>query len=106
MNKQQLEKLERTFVRFSPAAIRLDQYTGRALNPVDCKWHIVSVNREDLCLTNSEAYCLTLAYDHIMDFFSDLNSEEVQGVLVLKSQVYMRGDYIWVTPLMDQPEPS
>jgi hypothetical protein len=106
MNKQQLAKLERTFVRFSPAAIRLDQDTGNAPSPVDGKWYIVSVNQEGVCVINSQRYYLTLVYDHIMDFFSDLNSEEVQGALVLNSQVYMRGDYIWETPLMEQPEPS
>jgi hypothetical protein len=100
VNKAQLQKLVRRHVRLRPVAARIDAANQSQLQPIDDRWMVSSYDASaGLSLSLSRTgHGFMLPFDHIREFVSD-PSHAGDGFLMLKVQVYMSGDNLWVDPV-------
>ena len=101
MNKAQLQKLAWKHVKLRPIAKRIDHLTGMVLEQIDDQWLVSATNDpKGLPLSISRTgHGFTLPYDHIREYLSDTESG-CAGFLILKVQVHLKGNWLWVEPLL------
>ncbi len=86
-------------VKLRPIAKWFDGLTSAALDPMDHRWFIYAIDKQKgLSLTIGTGHGFTLPYDHIREYMSD-TSGDCDGLLLLKGQVHLKGDRLWIEPL-------
>ena len=85
-------------VRLRPIAKRF-KMTGEALPEIDYVWRIESTSKDEIALFNgSTGQTLRLGMDHIKEYLTD-RTNGLDGFLVLKSQIILKGPSLYVEPL-------
>jgi hypothetical protein len=109
MNKDEFKKNLHKRVRLVPIARRVDAI-GRPIEQFDDEWIVDSINEIGAVLRNTRnPYIPTLSYDQIHSYMADplrSSSSTECGFLVLKVQIYMGPDKIWVVPNLRPGEPA
>lgn len=97
MNKANLGKMAGKRVCIRPKARRVDPILGE-LPPLEDHWVVISATQKEMQLENPRSgHRLCIGTDHIREFRTDPNGSD--GLLILKSQVILRGNGIDVEPL-------
>jgi hypothetical protein len=98
MNKEKLSKMRYKHLKIRPIARRFDHTRGE-LPPIDDAWLVTDSSTSELCLTNPRtSHQLRIGTDHVREFMTDPGGTD--GLLILKSQVSLRGNGIDVEPLL------
>ncbi len=109
MNKSHFKGNLHKRVRLVPIAKRVDEF-GREIDQIDDDWVIDAVDETGITLRNPRnCYCPPVSYDQIHSFTADpirSNGGQECGFLVMKVQIYMGPNKIWVVPNLRPGEPA
>ncbi|WP_156954348.1 hypothetical protein [Paraburkholderia acidipaludis] len=101
MNWNQFQKNIGMRVRIEPPACRLND-AGHILPESHEEWLIESISADTINLRNlTSNHVAELGKDHVYDYRSDpsrTKGDVKYGFLILKVQVFMQGDDIWLRP--------
>jgi len=98
VNRDKVSKMAGKQVRTRPIAKRFKQ-TGEALSEIDFVWSIQSTSKDEITLFNASTHHMfKLGMDHIKEYLTD-RTNGLDGFLVLKSQIILKGPSVYVEPL-------
>lgn len=100
MNKNELKKNLGHSVKLRPMAKRFaGGPEGPQLPPVDDEWMIQGIDQQGVRISRNNTHSLVLGFDHIREFTTDPARGGRDGILILKSQVSIGGNSMWVEPI-------
>lgn len=102
MNKDQLTKCSwMKMVRLRPIPRRFNGGpSGEELPALDRDWQICQVTKDGVPIQLHETgHGITLNWDNILEYSSDPARGARYGFLMLKVQLHMGGNQIWIEPL-------
>jgi hypothetical protein len=110
MNRKKLQNLRGRYIGLRP----LPLYLGSRNNwlPVDNNWYIREATTQRVSLQAVETermvtpYLLDIETDHIHEYRTASSPAPRSGILVLHSQIYLRGTEAWLEPISHQGPPS
>ncbi|HEU0049459.1 MAG TPA: hypothetical protein VFQ43_17870 [Nitrososphaera sp.] len=98
MKKSKLATMRYKRLKIRPVARRFD-YSHGELPPIDDAWLVTDASPHELSLCNPRtSHQLRIGTDHVREFMTDPKGSD--GLLILKSQVSLRGNGIDVEPLL------
>jgi hypothetical protein len=98
-DQDRLSKMTGKRVRIRPMVKRF-KATGEELTPIDDIWMVQSSSRGNIQLVNSAtSHIAAFGADHIRDVMTDPNGGS-DGMLILNSQITLRGVSIYIEPLL------
>jgi hypothetical protein len=103
MNKEQLMKCSwKKHVRLRPIPRRFNGGPkGEELPALDRDWQIGQVSKEGVPISlNATGHGITLNWDNIREYSSDPARGDRYGFLLLKIQLNIGGNEIWIEPFV------